>query len=120
VLLLTHLTLSGFRALRVGPWRWLWRGRRGHAITISMVRGRGCGFARRPPVVPRDVVAPLGHLSQAEPPFGAAHAEIRAIQQDARADGGPTAGTPPWPATVLRTPKGWSGPQEVNNIQVEG
>ena len=49
-----------------------------------------------------------------------AYAEIRAIQQDARSESGHAAGTPRWPAIVLRTPKGWTGPQEVDGIPVEG
>jgi xylulose-5-phosphate/fructose-6-phosphate phosphoketolase len=46
-----------------------------------------------------------------------AYAEIRAIQGDARAG---AAGTPRWPAIVLRTPKGWTGPHEVDGTRVEG
>src|SRR3989442_12123284 len=37
------------------------------------------------------------------------YAETRAIQQEARRDGRP-ARRPRWRATVLRTPKGWTGP----------
>ena len=43
---------------------------------------------------------------------------IRAIQQDARAKG--LNGRPAWPAIVLRTPKGWTGPKIVDGVQVEG
>ncbi len=43
---------------------------------------------------------------------------IRAIQQDARANG--VSGRPRWPAIVLRTPKGWTGPKEVDGQPVEG
>jgi xylulose-5-phosphate/fructose-6-phosphate phosphoketolase len=50
----------------------------------------------------------------------AAHAQIRAIQADARGAGAATAGTPRWPAIVLRTPKGWTGPHEVDGTLVEG
>jgi xylulose-5-phosphate/fructose-6-phosphate phosphoketolase len=42
---------------------------------------------------------------------------IRRIQSDAQE------GTQPdtqWPAIVLRTPKGWTGPREVNGLPVEG
>ncbi len=48
----------------------------------------------------------------------AAYQQIAAIQADARI-GGNTA-RPPWPAIVLRTPKGWTGPREVGGHQVEG
>ena len=43
---------------------------------------------------------------------------IRAIQTEARATG--VAGRPRWPAIVLRTPKGWTGPREVDGLPVEG
>ncbi len=45
-------------------------------------------------------------------------AEIRAIQQEARA--GQSARRPRWPMIVLRTPKGWTGPREVDGEKVEG
>jgi xylulose-5-phosphate/fructose-6-phosphate phosphoketolase len=45
-------------------------------------------------------------------------AEIQAIQRRAR-DEGETA-RPRWPMIVLRTPKGWTGPAEVDGQQVEG
>jgi xylulose-5-phosphate/fructose-6-phosphate phosphoketolase len=45
-------------------------------------------------------------------------AEIQAIQRRARA-GGDTS-RPRWPMIVLRTPKGWTGPREVDGVQVEG
>ena len=46
------------------------------------------------------------------------YAQIRAIQQDARANG--VHGRPRWPAIVLRTPKGWTGPKVVDGLPVEG
>ncbi len=46
------------------------------------------------------------------------YTRIRAIQQDARANG--VSGRPRWPAIVLRTPKGWTGPREVDGVPVEG
>ena len=45
-------------------------------------------------------------------------AKIRAIQDAARTRG--VRGTPRWPAIVLRTPKGWTGPKTVNGLPVEG
>jgi xylulose-5-phosphate/fructose-6-phosphate phosphoketolase len=44
--------------------------------------------------------------------------EIRAIQRSARAEGDAT--RPRWPMIVLRTPKGWTGPREVDGVPVEG
>ena len=36
------------------------------------------------------------------------------------ARGGAATGRPRWPMIVLRTPKGWTGPKEVDGLQVEG
>lgn len=44
--------------------------------------------------------------------------EIRRIQNEARASGVP--GRPRWPMIVLRSPKGWTGPAEVDGKKVEG
>ena len=44
--------------------------------------------------------------------------EIAAIQRRARAGG--DVERPRWPMIVLRTPKGWTGPKEVDGKQVEG
>ena len=44
--------------------------------------------------------------------------EIRAIQQHARATGDAT--RPVWPMVILRSPKGWTGPKEVDGHKVEG
>ncbi len=46
------------------------------------------------------------------------YAKIRAIQSRARQHGVTT--RPRWPAIVLRTPKGWTGPKIVDGKQVEG
>ncbi|MGH7314608.1 MAG: phosphoketolase family protein [Candidatus Rokuibacteriota bacterium] len=43
---------------------------------------------------------------------------IRAIQQDAR--GGAPPRRPRWPMIVLQTPKGWTGPKEVDGKKTEG
>jgi len=44
--------------------------------------------------------------------------EIRNIQSSARAGG--TLARPKWPMIVLRSPKGWTGPKEVDGHKVEG
>jgi xylulose-5-phosphate/fructose-6-phosphate phosphoketolase len=44
--------------------------------------------------------------------------EIRRIQQEARASHQAT--RPRWPMIVLRSPKGWTGPKEVDGHKVEG
>ncbi|MFD0683425.1 phosphoketolase family protein [Actinomadura fibrosa] len=46
------------------------------------------------------------------------HDRIRAIQTEARRDG--FTGRPRWPAIVLRTPKGWTGPRVLDGRPVEG
>src|SRR5664280_447645 len=46
------------------------------------------------------------------------YAEIRRIQQDARANGFKK--QPIWPMIILRTPKGWTCPKEVEGIPIEG
>ncbi|HVV44392.1 MAG TPA: phosphoketolase family protein, partial [Bryobacteraceae bacterium] len=45
-------------------------------------------------------------------------AEIRAIQADARANG--FRSRPLWPLIILRSPKGWTGPKELDGKPVEG
>jgi xylulose-5-phosphate/fructose-6-phosphate phosphoketolase len=43
--------------------------------------------------------------------------EIRDIQRDARSSGTPN--RPRWPMIILRSPKGWTGPKEVDGQKVE-
>jgi xylulose-5-phosphate/fructose-6-phosphate phosphoketolase len=45
-------------------------------------------------------------------------AEIRAAQRTARQSNDPT--RPRWPVIVLRSPKGWTGPKEVDGHKLEG
>jgi xylulose-5-phosphate/fructose-6-phosphate phosphoketolase len=46
------------------------------------------------------------------------YAKIRFYQNEAREHG--FTGRPVWPVIVLRSPKGWTGPKEVDGRQVEG
>jgi xylulose-5-phosphate/fructose-6-phosphate phosphoketolase len=46
------------------------------------------------------------------------YAQIRAIQTAARTNG--FSKRPTWPAIVLRSPKGWTGPKIVDSLPVEG
>jgi len=46
------------------------------------------------------------------------YGKIRAYQDEARAQG--FTHEPPWPAIILRSPKGWTGPKEVDGLQIEG
>jgi xylulose-5-phosphate/fructose-6-phosphate phosphoketolase len=52
--------------------------------------------------------------------LGAVYARITSIQTDARRPGALLSDRPRWPVIVMRTPKGWTGPHEVDGIQVEG
>ena len=45
-------------------------------------------------------------------------AEIRAIQEETRRSGVPR--RPRWPMIILRTPKGWTAPKELDGHRVEG
>ena len=62
-----------------------------------------------------DPATVFGQLYQA---FTAAHAQIRRIQQGVRHDG--DSERVRWPAIVLRTPKGWTGPDVVDGVPIEG
>src|SRR5262249_23187225 len=44
--------------------------------------------------------------------------EIAELQRAARS--GSAAGRPRWPMIVLVTPKGWTGPKEVDGVRIEG
>jgi len=58
----------------------------------------------------------LMHRKMAET-MDAVVAEIRAIQKNARDSG--VAKRPQWPMIILRTPKGWTGPKEVDGKKTE-
>ncbi len=45
-------------------------------------------------------------------------AEIKTIQREARSNG--VAARPRWPMIILRSPKGWTGPEEVDGQKTEG
>jgi xylulose-5-phosphate/fructose-6-phosphate phosphoketolase len=51
--------------------------------------------------------------------MGQAYASIRRIQTEAR-EGRWDGSRPRWPLIVLRSPKGWTGPAEVDGIRVTG
>ena len=74
------------------------------------------GHGYRPYVVAGD--EPRAVHRQLAASLDRALAEIRDIQQRARA--GNDTGLPRWPMIILRTPKGWTGPKEVDGLRVEG
>src|SRR5256886_9203170 len=77
------------------------------------------GYGWRPLIVTSELDEPPAHAHQR---FAAALDEaldeIRVFQQTAR-DGQATQ-RPQWPMLILRTPKVWTGPREVDGLQVEG
>ena len=74
------------------------------------------GYGYRPITVAGD--DPANVHQQLAAALDEAFDEIAAIQRDAR-NGGNTE-RPVWPMIVLRTPKGWTGPREVDGKRVEG
>ncbi len=74
------------------------------------------GYGHRPYVVSGDDPREM-HRLMAET-LDRVTAEIAGIQEEARSGRG--SGRPAWPMIVLRTPKGWTGPREVDGLPVEG
>ena len=77
---------------------------------------RGCGY--RPYLVAGDDPASMHQAMAAT--LDRVLDEIAGIQRAARDHGGALTPPPPWPMIVLRTPKGWTGPKEVDGEPVEG
>jgi xylulose-5-phosphate/fructose-6-phosphate phosphoketolase len=88
-------------------------------------------LARIPETELRSLLQGYGHaprfVSGDEPAH--VHAQLAAVMDDvfdeiadiqSRARAGDLAGRPTWPMIVLRTPKGWTGPDEVDGVPVEG
>ncbi|MEH1012965.1 phosphoketolase family protein [Micromonospora sp. CPCC 206060] len=84
----------------------------GHDDLMSMLRG----FGYEPLVVDGD--EPERVHQELAATLDRALDTIAAIQRRARVDG--NTDRPRWPAIVLRTPKGWTGPREVDGKRVEG
>jgi xylulose-5-phosphate/fructose-6-phosphate phosphoketolase len=74
----------------------------------------GCGW--RPLIVAGDEPEPV-HQALAGA-LDEALDQIAEIQRAARSDG--VDSRPQWPLIVVRTPKGWTGPKEVDGLPVEG
>ena len=74
------------------------------------------GYGYRPYFVEGHEPAPMHQLMAAT--LDTVIEEIRAIQKDAREHG--FSKRSPWPAIVLVSPKGWTGPKVVDGLQVEG
>jgi xylulose-5-phosphate/fructose-6-phosphate phosphoketolase len=74
------------------------------------------GYGHRPYVVAGEDPAEMHQAFAAV--LDACLDEIADIQQTARAGGNPE--RRPWPMIVLRSPKGWTGPKELDGKKVEG
>jgi xylulose-5-phosphate/fructose-6-phosphate phosphoketolase len=74
------------------------------------------GYGYEPFYVDKEATIEATHLSMAHA-LDRIIVRIREIQQDARSSGFRV--RPRWPALVLHTPKGWTGPREVDGIAVE-
>jgi len=87
-------------------------GRISHDELDQLFRGNGY----TPYFVEGDDPEKMHHLMAAT--LDTVVAEIRRIQTSARANG--FTGRPRWPLIILRTPKGWTGPKEVDGLPGEG
>jgi xylulose-5-phosphate/fructose-6-phosphate phosphoketolase len=76
------------------------------------------GYGYRPYWVSGDDPATMHQLMAAT--LDKVIAEIREIQEAARADPTARPPRPTWPMIVLRSPKGWTGPKVVDGLPVEG
>ena len=74
------------------------------------------GYGYKPRFVEGDDPQTMHRLMAAA--TDAAIAEIREFQREARSNGAPN--RPQWPMIVLRSPKGWTGPKEVDGKRSEG
>jgi xylulose-5-phosphate/fructose-6-phosphate phosphoketolase len=84
----------------------------GNEDLLSLIRGYGHDpivvSGDDPPRVHQQLAAAVDHALE----------EIAAIQHSARTTG--RVERPRWPMLILRTPKGWTGPKEVDGKPVEG
>jgi len=74
------------------------------------------GYGYRPVFVEGDEPQAMHELMAAA--LGEVLSEIAEIQHGARVGG--SGARPRWPMIVLRTPKGWTGPKEVDGLKTEG
>jgi xylulose-5-phosphate/fructose-6-phosphate phosphoketolase len=74
------------------------------------------GYGYEPFYVDKEAINEATHLSMART-LDRAIERIREIQAQARREGFRT--RPRWPMIVLHTPKGWTGPEEVDGLAVE-
>ncbi|EWM12142.1 phosphoketolase [Kutzneria sp. 744] len=89
-------------------------GRAADADVIGLLEAQGWA----PVVVAGD--NPAAVFADLHDQLVAAHARIREIQSQARIAGTRAPAPARWPAIILRTPKGWTGPDVVDGVQIEG
>jgi xylulose-5-phosphate/fructose-6-phosphate phosphoketolase len=98
----------------------------GYKIANPTVLGRMCdeeirqlftGYGHTPLFVEGD--EPMQMHRQMADAMKQAIESIRAIQRTAH-NGRKTIDRPKWPMIVLRSPKGWTGPKEVDGLKIEG
>ena len=76
------------------------------------------GYGYRPILVEGDDPATMHRLTAGA--LDDAVEEIRAVQAHARDNASDDVSRPAWPMIVLVTPKGWTGPKEVDGLPTEG
>ena len=77
------------------------------------------GYGWRPLIVDGGLDEPHAECTSASRRRSTRRSTTSARSRRRRASGG-DATRPRWPMIVLRTPKGWTGPREVDGLQVEG
>jgi xylulose-5-phosphate/fructose-6-phosphate phosphoketolase len=77
-----------------------------------------CGYGYRPFFVEGDDPTEMHQLMAAT--LDDALAEIKKIQDNARTKSKGSIARPCWPMIVMKTPKGWTGPKEVDGKPTEG
>jgi len=85
-------------------------------ISESELKDLFRGYGYKPYLVQGEHPASM-HQLMAET-LNAAFEEIKAIQEKARSTDSQV--RPHWPMIILRSPKGWTGPKEVDGLPVEG
>ncbi len=80
------------------------------------LNGLFVGYGHKPHLIEGDDPAVMHQLAAST--FDRVFDEIREIQSAARQ--GAIKSQPKWPMIILKTPKGWTGPKEVDGLKTEG
>ncbi len=87
-------------------------------ITEAELENLFCGYGYKPYTVAGDEPQAVHQLMAAT--LERCILEIREIQENARKGAAASATRPQWPMIVLRTPKGWTCPKELDGKRLEG